>query len=159
MNLPGNRAAFNQTRLFPVARSNTKRLAGFYLYFPRIGGILRAMFRWFGVSFATHRATRYVYTRIYSNAFSISRIALTDREASLNTAIISPSLSPLSPLNHRRKIDAFIVDLVPIFTPSSPRQQEVEEKYKTTGRRGGRWALWFESLSKPFSIDLRSHKV
>lgn len=95
----------------------------FYLYFPRIGGILRAMFRWFGVSFATHRATRYVYTRIYSNAFSISRIALTDREASLNTAIISPSPSPLSPLNHRRKIDAFIVDLVPIFTPSSPRIQ------------------------------------
>lgn len=64
------------------------------------------MFRWFGVSFATHRAIRYVYTRIYSNAFSISRIALTDREASLNTPIISPpsppSLSPL-PLNHREK--------------------------------------------------------
>lgn len=133
----------------------------FYLYFPRIGGILRAMFRWFGVSFATHRATRYVYTRIYSNAFSISRIALTDREASLNTAIISPSPSPLSPLNHRRKIDAFIVDLVPIFTPSSPRLQEVEENYKTTGVGGGGELCGSrdESLSKPFSIDLRSHKV
>lgn len=100
MNLSDDRAAFNQTRLFPMARSNTKRLAGSICIF--LGSV-----EFYGLCFAgsvyrsctTHRAIRYVYTRIYSNAFSISRIALTDREASLNTAIISPPLSPslLSP--------------------------------------------------------------
>ena len=69
-------------------RSNTKRLAGFYLYFPRITGILRGCrgCPLVCVPFASAQSARYVYTRIYSNAFSISRIALTDREASLITS-------------------------------------------------------------------------
>lgn len=129
----------------------------FYLYFPRIGRILRAMFRWFGVSFATHRAIRYVYTRIYSNAFSISRIALTDREASLNTAIISPpplSLSPLTIGKNRCVYCRPCSNFYAFFPSSTGGGRNVENKR-------GEWALWFERrvVIKAFSIDLRSHKV